>query len=310
MATPPRPAFEAAMATTLQKTCYHYLQHGLTHLLAPNQTEGDLLQAILNVQGAFEAVSKLQELKSAGWTAIVEDKHHDWSDARLLKALDEGKLKTVRYEQSKTSLLTRKGIPKDQQDMIQKLQRLRNSIAHLGLPQLPVTAREEITILTVRVLNEWVWEIRPKAKEGPYLQNQARMVLDGHLFQKLKSDPIYESEAMELAYEKGEKVRRCPECKVEAWAVLREDNDELFCFCCGYQAVSQMISFGNCPVCSEHDFLYDAMNWHGGNPVGGTCLDCWQHLEVRVCGWCNNVSINNRQQSCPGCNVPYQQPQQ
>src|SRR5580704_7964160 len=150
-------SFEEMLAETLAKSCRAYIQHGAEHLFTKLPSDEDLLQAILNMQGAMEVVAKLYQLKTNGWRSILETKHHQESECELIKKLNCGKLKTTGYEHSKKHLIKGRELDKPDEDLLTKIQGYRNSLAHLGLPSLPLGIGDEIKRLLARVMNAMAW---------------------------------------------------------------------------------------------------------------------------------------------------------
>lgn len=294
-----RSQFEKLLTNTLLISCRAYLQHGATHLFAKQQTEIDLLQAILNIQASMEVVAKLHHVNADGWKAIVRDKFHNESEATLLDKLNKGELQTKFYEQSKLYLISRKELPIDAAELLGKLQGYRNSIANLGLPSLSSDIKGEIITLMVRVLNTLVWEALTK---DSYLSNRASSIFGTELFGRIIADPTYISEAIDLAHEISAKVRNCPECGHKAWAQTEYGELDIVCLCCGFAMTSDMVGFADCPVCgSEGDLYYDAINTPDNNVVAAKCLHCDQKLSVILCSHCGHVSQARPKWVCPKC---------
>lgn len=284
--------FENLLAKTLAESCRAYIRHGAEHLFAKSPTRDDLLQAILNMQGSMEVMAKLYQLKTNGWKSILKEKHHDEPEAELIKKLNTGKLKTTGYEDSKKHLIKRRDLEIVDDELLSKLQGYRNAIAHLGLPVLPSEINDEIKKLMVRVLNALAWEALAGGWTEIFLENRSSIVFGPALFAMVMADKCYVNEAIALAHEKSDKVRKCPECWKPTFGEVDFGDLPVLCFCCGYGLAEMMAKFAKCPICrGEDNLFYDAANAGNMNPVGAICLDCRQNMDVVVCQECGGVVL-------------------
>jgi hypothetical protein len=63
---------DSLMSKTLTESFRAFICHGPGHLFVKAPARGDLLQAILNIQGSMEVMAKLYQLKMNGWQSLLE----------------------------------------------------------------------------------------------------------------------------------------------------------------------------------------------------------------------------------------------
>jgi hypothetical protein len=290
--------FEKEIVTILVNSCRNFLKHGLEHALVKQKTDSDIVQAILNVQASLEVVAKLYQLRNEGWKSIVDKKHHSETKKNLLYKLKNGELKTHQYWKSKDYMESQIGFFSNESDLIKRFQDYRNSVAHLGLPNLPSDVESDILILLLRVINTLNWdESMPLGVD--YIENHASKILGNNLFEKLLKHPTYIGEAVDQAYDNCSIVHKCLECGNESWG--ETDLDVVLCFTCGYKVPNNLIGFADCPKCSGlKSVVHDAIQGHGVK-VPAKCTDCGNSSFLALCVECGHASDYTEKWECPIC---------
>lgn len=292
------------LAEVLAQSCRDFCRHGAEHLFKEKPARDDVTQAVLNLQGAMEAGAKLFQLKKKGWRSVVESQFKSLSEEDALRKFQSDKLKMIRYEEAKQFLIASKQLEPADETLMRKLQRYRNSIAHVGLATVPAATIDEAKRLMVRVLNSLAWNALAGKWMDVFLENQSSKVLGAELFWSVRRDACYVSEAVELAEEHSKWVRKCPECRCPTWAEVEFETMAVLCFCCGYGLADGMAKFEDCPNCGSKDNLfYDGLNTENGNPVGAQCVQCREKMEVIECPDCGKVMIYTPKWTCKECGL-------
>lgn len=90
---------ESYLEERLTFTFTNFIRHGLHHALKATPKANDILQLIINIQGALELLSKLYVLKKGDWKDIVRKDLHNKKEEEIVRLISTGKIKTVFYEQ-------------------------------------------------------------------------------------------------------------------------------------------------------------------------------------------------------------------
>jgi hypothetical protein len=282
----------------LMISCKRFVQHALDHILIPVRNDVDIVQSILNVQGAIEVISKVYHLRNAGWKAVVDNRHHDKTEGELLEKLCKGELRTKPYWKSKEYVETRMDYFSEAKPLLKKFQHYRNSIAHLGLSELPEFIDSDILEVLIRVINTLNWDAS-MPNGFSHMDDSTIQFIGDNRFKKLLKHPDYIELAEDKAHEVGWVVHKCFQCKCRTWA--RTDLDELLCCACGYRLSEDLVEFEDCNMCeSEQTLMYDKNQGHG-HGVTARCTECNYMALVASCHNCGNASEYVETWECRVC---------
>lgn len=291
-------SLENEIGHLLAESCRRFVVHGLTHALEENKTDTDIIQSIINIQAALEVLAKLYQLKTDGWKSVVDKKHHNESEKKLIELLMRGELKTYQYWRSKEYINSQIGFFEYERELIDSFQSHRNSVAHLGLKALPSDIESDVLIILLRVINTLNWdENMPGGTD--YIENHVSRYLGENLFQRLMQNSTYIGEAVDQAYDHCVNVHICLECFNESWG--ETDLDEVLCFSCGYKVPMDLIGFDDCPECNGvKSVVHDKIQGHSVK-VPAKCTVCNTKYFVAYCNGCGYATKYSDAWECSIC---------
>lgn len=291
-------SLENEIGDLLAESCRRFVMHGLTHALEENKTDTDIIQSIINIQAALEVLAKLYQLKADGWKSVVDKKHHNESEQKLIELLVCGELKTYQYWRSKEYINSHIGFFEYERELINRFQSHRNSVSHLGLKALPNDIESDVLIILLRVINTLSWdENMPDGTD--YIENHVSRYLGENLFQRLMRNSTYIGEAVDQAYDHCVNVHICLECGNESWG--ETDLDEVLCFSCGYKVPMDLIGFENCPKCNGvKSVVYDKIQGHSVK-VPAKCTECDTKYFLAYCSDCGHATKYSDAWECSRC---------
>lgn len=289
---------EKEIGQLLAESCRRFVVHGITHVLEENKTDTDVIQSIINMQAALDILAKLYQLKTDGWKSVVDKKHHNESEEKLIEMLARGELKTNQYWKSKEYINRHVGFFEYERELLDRFQSYRNSAVHMGLKALPNDIESDVLILLLRVINTLNWdENMPDGTE--YIENHVSKYLGDKLFQRLMLNPTYLGEAVDQAYDHCVNVHTCLECGNESWG--ETDLDEALCFSCGYKVPMDLIGFESCPECDGvKSVVYDKIQGHGVK-VSAKCTECGTKYFLAYCADCGHATRHSDAWECSIC---------
>lgn len=263
---------------TLERLLQHgfdFLTFGLRLILSPTATQIDTKVSVANIQIGLELLIKYRLAKNHGLQHICLTDLSNLSAAQIEANAEAGIIKTKKFEWCKQAFVVTNRITGYERDLIDRFQRLRNSIVHFGV-ELPreetITACAHIILKVVRRIVEF--------EADPWLSRY----LPQDVYQALIKFPSYVAEAVDDAYGSGKDVRLCFECNNETLTTLPGGNH--YCFSCGYQIFTGHAPYIDCPYCkSEKTAVYDSLNDDDGI-YRGKCISCEETLLVAKCGLC------------------------
>lgn len=271
----------------LMISCKRFLNHALDHILNAERNDVDIVQSILNVQGAIEVISKVYHLRNEGWMAIIDNRHHSETEDELLDKLSKGELKTKQYWKSKEYVEKSMDYFSEAKPLLKKFQHYRNSIAHLGLSELPEFIDSDILEVLIRVINTLNWDESMPGGFSQMVDSTIQFIGESR-FKELLKHPDYRELAEDKAREVGLTVHKCFQCNSRAWS--RTDYEELLCYACGYRLSEELVGFEDCTACgSEQTLIYDKIQEHGCD-VPARCTECSNMTIVARCDACGTAS--------------------
>lgn len=261
---------------SLQKNGFDFLNFGLQLILSSAADAKDVKVSVANIQIGLELLIKYSLAKKHGLQYICITDLTSRTEAQIAEFVEAGTLKTKKYELCKQGFIEGATINGYERDLIDRFQRLRNSIVHFGavLPREQTIAQcAHIVLKVVRRIVE------------PECDTWLRNYLSQDVYNHLIKFPPYIAEAIDDAYDSGNEVRLCFECSNETLTTL--PNDDHYCFSCGFRVFSKHAPYIDCPYCKRYrTAVYDCLNNEEGI-FRGKCIACEEDLRVAKCASCD-----------------------
>lgn len=259
----------------LLNTGFEFLAFGINLLLLPSATETDIKVSVANIQVGLELLIKYRLAKDYTLQHICTTNIQGLSHHQIQEGVQKGTIKSKKFELCKHSFVQSESISGYEHDLIEKFQRLRNSIVHFSI-DIP---REE-TISTCAHLVLKVVRRIVEREADPWLSRY----LPKDVYQALIDFPAYQGEAVDDAYASGKDVRLCFECNNETLTTL--PGREHYCFSCGYRMLTEHAPYIDCPYCKgQNTAVYDSLN-STEDIYRGKCLSCKEKLLIAKCVDC------------------------
>lgn len=260
---------------SLQNNGFDFLNFGLRLILSSTADAKDVKVSVANIQIGLELLIKYSLAKKYGLQYICITDLASHTEAQIEELVEAGSLKTKKYELCKQGFIEDATINGYERNLIDKFQRLRNSIVHFGA----VLEREKTITQCAHVVLKVVRRII-ESESDPWLRNYLSQDVYTDLIQFLP----YIAEAIDDAYDSGNDVRLCFECSNETLTTL---DDEHYCFCCGFRIFSGHAPYIDCPYCNgQRTAVYDSLNSQDGI-FRGKCIACEEDLRVAKCAFCD-----------------------
>lgn len=259
----------------LQKNGFDFLSFGLRLILEPSVDEKDLRVAVANIQIGVELLIKYKIAKDKGLQEICTTDLSSLTNVQIEDMAELGTLKTFKFETCKHKFISNTSIGEYERNLIDRFQRLRNSIVHFGavLPrELTIAECSHVVLKVVR---------RIIADDG---STHLADYLSQDVYKSLIKFPQYINEAVDDAHKFGEDVRLCFECKNETLTTVHDEFH--YCFSCGFFVFEKHAPYIDCPYCKGHKTaVYDSLNSSDGI-FRGKCISCDENLLVAKCAFC------------------------
>lgn len=260
----------------LQQNGFDFLNFGLRLILSPVADAKDVKVSVANIQIGLELLIKYSLAKKHSLQYICITDLTSLTEAQIAELVEAGTLRTKKYELCKQGFITGATINGYERELIDRFQRLRNSIVHFGA----VLPREQTIAQCAHVVLKVVRRI-VESEGSSWLRNY----LSQDVYRNLIQFPPYIAEAIDDAYESGNDVRLCFECSNETLTTL--PNDEHYCFSCGFRILSEYAPYIDCPYCKgNRTAVYDSLNSEDGI-FRGKCIACEEDLIVANCASCD-----------------------
>ena len=288
---------EKQLRERLQNTFKLYVRHAIKHALNENETENDILQVIINLQGSLELLSKLYVLQFDGWKGIVDIRFHNKTEYEIISAIDNGTIKTTPYWKNKEFISGEIYLDENDKDLLDRFHNLRNQVMHLGAINHSRDILNEAIWFLVRIISQLNWQDTLPMRHQ-YLSNSLEYLLGKNLYNKLITSSCYVDEAVDRAYQIYDDIKFCIQCGNSAWG-LNEAEDRI-CAVCGYRGYEGIFRFTNCPECGAIDMVvYDPLNIGCNEYIKGKCCACKEFIKIAKCPEC--ATVFNFPGSCNFC---------
>jgi hypothetical protein len=272
----------------MQNSFKSFIRHAIEHALADNPTDNDVLQVIVNMQASLELLSKLYVLQYEGWKGIVEQKFQNKTEIEILKAIDDGSMKTTPFWKHKEFVAENIYLNDDDVILLDGFQNLRNQVMHLGVINPSKDILNEAIWFMVRIISQLDWQDTLPMRHQ-YMSNSLKVLIGPKLYDKLINNSCYVCEAVDRAYDVFDEVKHCIQCGNEAWGL---NNGYWMCLVCGYRGDEDTFGFIDCPSCStEKELVYDALNIDVNEFLDAKCCSCGKLIPVWQCPTCENVYV-------------------
>ncbi len=242
------------------------------------------------MQAALELLSKLFVLQYEGWKGIIDERFHNKSETEIISLIKKGQLKTTAYWKNKNFITDEIYFNEDDKELLDKFQKHRNQIMHLGMLEPSNDILNESIWLMVRIINQLNWQDTLPMRDQ-YLSNSLKSLLGVNLYKKLLNNSCYVSEAIDRAYELyPDDVKHCVECANQSWVL--NDEDSWVCIVCGNRSDVEALGFTDCPICNaKGEIVFDTLNIGINESIRGKCCSCREYVEVTKCKKCSAISV-------------------
>lgn len=289
---------EEQLGKRLKHTFKLYVTHAIEHALSAQKTEHDILQSITNFQAALELLTKFYLMRNGDWKTVVETSFHRSSEADILKAIQNGNIKTTQFSDNKKLLKDLILLDKTDLSLMNKFQTLRNQVVHLGVINPPQNILNEAILFFGSIIHKLEWQ-DTLPTDDQFMTNSLSCLIGPALYQKLITNSSYVGDAIDRAHDHWDDVKYCIECGNESW-VLADNDDVRICYVCGLRGPEDAFGFIDCPNCkAEGALIYDALNIADNESIPGKCCACTETIDVTQCPECEKVFPAF--ETCPVC---------
>ncbi len=297
----------------LKKTCESYLRHTIEHLILQRDDYDNLLQIVINIQGALEAVIKLFIVKNKGYKEITIFKKHQYTytEVQLLDDLNNGLLKFCNYEEliEKVNLSPTKEscinnlndeffeFDNEIKNIIKEFEKQRNQLIHIGLQSIKTESFYNAIRLIISIFTHFYYEANSLYGSFNYLEE----LLGSELFGKFVSLTGVKQEIETIALNKYDKkeLKYCFGCGF--LSMYPKHFDYYKCLFCGCEILEEFIYSENCPSCGKKEIIYDSLNIQDNLYVNGRCSYCKKIFKISRCNNCNKDVYYLHNGICPKC---------
>lgn len=281
---------EEQLADRLKSTFKLYIRFALQNALSDNPSDNEVLQTIINMQAALELISKYFVLQNEGWKGIIISKFHDRPESEILELIADGSIQTTPYWKNKEYISDEIYLNDDDRLLLEKFQKNRNQVMHLGMANSPKEILNESIWFMVRIINQLNWHDTLPSNEQ-YLSNCLESLLGVELYVRLLNSSCYISESIDRANEMyPDDIKHCLQCANDSW-VLTDEGFRL-CFVCGFRGDADVFGFTDCPLCNgKGEIVFDALNIDYNDYLRGKCCLCREFINVSKCKECEHISI-------------------
>ena len=287
---------DSELKERLERTCKSYLKHAVEHIVLQNDDYDNLLQVIINIQGALETVIKLFIVNTKGYKeiAILKKKQETYSEKQLLNDLNNGCLKFCNYEEliNKVNLNPNKEsciydinfgdsffeFDKDIKTIIKEFELQRNQLIHIGLQSIKTENLYNALLLIIEIFTHFYYEANNCCGAFNYLES----ILGEELFYKFSKVPGVKEYVEKRSKDKYEGfMKYCFGCGF--YTMYETLTDSYKCLFCGCELSKEFIFNEPCPNCKKHEIVYDSLNIEYNPYVDGRCSYCKRIIKIFRC---------------------------
>ena len=230
------------------------------------------------MQIAVELASTALVLKQEGFAGVTRPKDLPASDADAKALWEEGKIRTIAFEEIKSKAALYFG-DATFWSVIDVLQRTRNKLVHFHTPLIEGD-RFDLKYDATHVLLQVIAALR-KTEEHEFAFG-AMELLGLELFHRLVRFEPYQERSAARARQIDSRPHQCGACGAKAYL-----RDEDTCIACGYSSDEQLL---RCPNCRNRSVFYDHLNLE---------FNAWLTARCGQCSW------EGRAIHCARCDVDY-----
>lgn len=261
-----------------------FLNGGLTLLFEKDASSRTIKLAIVSIQTAVELMAKFRLVKDIGINSITPGGGNIPSGP-LMEAARKGEFHTIGYSECLKEIRKIEGINEADEELIRRLQQLRNALVHFAAEIDIVDVRNSTAWLLIRVLA--MFAAGQDRDIGEWQTH--RSFLDADTFSSLINFEPYRAESVDAASDNldSEDVFRCWNCKEDALSV--RSSGTYFCYCCGLTAYVEVAAYADCALCGAiQGVFYDPLNITNDH-YRGQCLHCNTLVWVWKCRECEGT---------------------
>ncbi len=277
------PEIEKKQIKRLFENARDFLNGGLDLLMAKSVTSRQCKLSAVAIQTSIELFSKYRLAQSHGLQSVIVTKLDADIDETVFL---DGNFRTIPYSRCLEKIRSEEGFSEIEDELIERVQQLRNKLAHFAAEIDISETRNDLTWVLIRALA--MFAAGADRDQGEFQDH--RRFLDGHNFMALTAFKPYRDEAIDSADDSldSEKVVRCWECLNDTLSLRASDT--YFCHCCGFTVDSYAVVFADCDECKSRDgIFYDPHNKTNGLFLG-RCLFCDEDMALLECEECGTIS--------------------